>query len=877
MSSWWHRLLRRRHMEQDLEKELRFHLTEHANDLLARGESPPEARRKAQLSLGGYEQVKEGCRDARGTRWLEDLLYDLRYAVRSLRQRPGFTAVALLTLALGVGVTSVMFNVVNGILLMPLSYPESDRLVSLHEEAGKAIGEWNFAYLNFLDCQRESRTLQMAAWRYRAGVISEPGDAEYVPGREISADLFPVLEIPVSRGRAFLPNDDRPGATPVAIISDHLWRARFGANPGAIGSSVVFEDKPYTIVGIAPPGFRLSGDVDVFLPIGQNTETPLRNREMHPGLNVVARLRPGVTLAQANAELALIAAQLAKEYPKSNQGRSFAARALRDEVVGDVRPMLWLLLGAVSLVLLIACVNVASLLLARGISRERELAMRMALGAGRGRLIRQCLTESAVLALGGGVLGVMVAAFGTRPFLLLWPGGLPRTEEVHLDWRVLLFVLAASLICGLLFGLAPALRAPMTHVEQTLRAGSRTVAGGSRRLHSGFVRTEITLAVVLLFAAGTMGHTLLRISSLSPGIDVHKLLTVHVALSQEQLANPAVTRAAWRDVIARVHSVPGVEYVATCDIVPMTGDTEQVTYWTTPNQPAPDQMRMALMNIASPEYLRVMQIPLLRGRFFSDGDRLGSEPVVVIDEVFARRVFGTVDAVDRRVSFQFLGSARVIGVVGHVRHWGLDSDDQAKVRDQFYIPFSQLPDQFMPLTSGMPVAIRTSVAPLSTVESIRRAVRSATRGQAIYDVQTMENILSSSLGRQRFLVLLFGIFAVLALALACVGIYGVLAYLTTQRVPEIGVRMALGASAGLVMRLVLRQSLRMIFVGLTLGIAASLATGSLLGRLMNGVKQADPLTFSIMSLVLLSSALLASFLPARRASRIDPIAALRQE
>ena len=523
--TWWQRLWRRRQLEEQLEKELRFHLDQHTADLIARGLNADEARRQARLTFGGPEQVKEMCRDARGTRWLEDLLQDASYALRTLQKKPGFAAVALLTLALGSGATTVMFTLINGVLLKPLSYPEPERLVTLHEQTEKYGGEWSFSYFNFVDCKRESRSLSpMAAWRSGGGTVSEPGEAQYVAGRQISADLFSVLGIHLPRGRAILPREDRPGGTPVVIISDRLWQRLYGGNPEAIGRQLVFKGQAYTVVGVAPAGLRLSGDVDVFTPIGQNTEPIMHNREMHPGIRVVARLRPGVTLAQAQAELTLIGRQLAERYPKSNEGHGIVAQPLQQELVGDVRSTLWLLLGAVSLVLLIACVNIASLLLARAVSRERELAMRVALGAGRGRLVRQCLTESAVLALSGGVLGVVLAAVGIRPFLMFWPGSLPRAEEVHLDWHVLLFAVAASLLSGLLFGLAPALRAPARELEQALRAGGRTVAGSSRRLHSGFVASEIALAVVLLVAAGMLGRTLLRLSSLDAGVDIRNVL-----------------------------------------------------------------------------------------------------------------------------------------------------------------------------------------------------------------------------------------------------------------------------------------------------------------------------------------------------------------
>jgi predicted permease len=878
MPYWWQRVWRRNRMEEQLDKEIRFHLDQHTDDLVAHGHDPGEARRESRLEMGGPEQVKEDCRDARGTRWLEDLWQDFRYAVRTLRKRPGFAAVALLTLALGIGANTVMFTVIDGVLLKPLSYPESDRLVSLNEQLEKNSVEWGLSYLNFLDCQRDSRSMAMAAWRHHGGTVSEPGDAEYVPGREISAGLFSVLGIPLFRGRAFRPEEDRPGGAPAAIISYRLWQSRYGGSPGGIGARLVFDGGTYTVVGVTPPGFRLAGDADVFTPIGQNTAPTIRNREMHPGIRVIARRRPGVTTAQAQAELALFGRRLAEQYPKANAGRTIGAKALRQEIVGDVRPTLWLLLGAVGLVLLIACVNVASLLLARAVSRDRELALRVALGAGRARLARQCLTESAVLALSGCALGVSLAAIGIRPFLAFWPGGLPRADEVQLNWRVLLFSLAAALLSGLLFGLAPALRAPARELERVLRAGARAVTGSSRRLHSGFVISEIALAVVLLIAAGMLGRTLLRLSSLDPGLDTHNVLVTQVALSPDVLASPARTRAAWPDILDRVRQVPGVDSVAVADIIPMGGDSEQIGYWTTSAAPPANQVPMSLMNIVMPGYLRAMGIPLLSGRFFTDQDRIGNEPVAVIDDVMAQRAFGVRDAIGKRLWLQFIGAVQVVGVVGHVRHWGLDADDQAAVREQVYLPLAMLPDPFLRLTaSGMSLVIRTGVAPMTIVEAVRRQVRGTLRDQAIYEVRTMEQVVSGTLARQRFLLLLFGIFAGLALLLACIGIYGVLAYLTNQRVPEIGVRLALGATAADVLWMVLRQSLGMILVGAAAGLCAALAAARLLAHLVGGMQPAEPSTFAIVLAVMVSAALFASYLPARRASRVDPVSALRQE
>jgi predicted permease len=873
-------------MEVQLEKELRFHIEQHTADLVARGVDPQEARRQARITLGGPEQVKEQCRDARGTRWLEDLWQDCRYALRTLRQRRGFATVALLTLALGIGATTVMFTVVNGVLLKPLPFPEPDRLVTMNEQTKGHIdyiyGDlWAFAYPNFLDCQRESRSLTpMAAWRWNRGTVSDTGEAEYVDGVQMSSELFSVLSVSPVRGRAFSSDEDRPGAAPVALISSDLWQRRYGGSPAVIGSPLVFDGKPYTVIGIAPAGLRLSGQVaDVFTPLGQVTEAVMQNREAHPGLNVFARLRPGATLAESQAELALIGRRLAAQYPKSNAGRGFVAEPLRPDV-GDLRSTLWLLLGAVSLVLLIACVNVASLLLARAVSRERELAMRVALGAGRGRLVRQCLTESAVLGLSGGVLGVLLAAIGIRPFVAFWPGSLPRAEEVQLDWHVLLFAVAASLLSGLLFGLAPALRAPAQSLEQALRAGGRTLAGNSQRLHSSFVISEIALAVVLLVAAGMLGRTLLRLSSLDPGVNVQNVLTSRMALSPATLANPGKIRTAWQDVLDHARRVPGVESIAMVDTVPMRAGNNPLGYSTTPALGPDDKQPHALANSVTPDYLKVMGIRLLQGRFFNDYDRMGSEPVVVIDDVLAQHAFGKQEAVGQRLWIADMGPGafRVVGVVGHVRYWGLAADDQAQTRAQLYYPFAQVPEPLLRRWSElMSIAVRTRIEPLNMVGTLRRELRGVTGDQVLYETHTLEQLAGDSLARQRFLLLLFGIFAGLALLLACIGIYGVLAYLTNQRVPEIGVRVALGASAGDVMWLVLRHSLGMIFVGVGVGTFAALAAGRVLEHLVEGMQPTGPSSFGLMIPIFVLAALFASFLPARRASRIDPVTALRQE
>jgi predicted permease len=881
--NWWHRFLRREKMEAQLEKEMRFHLDQHTAELTARGIDPGEARRRARMALGGPEQVKEECRNARGTRWVEDFWQDSRYAMRMLRQHLGFAAVAILTLALGVGASTVMFTVVNGVLLRPLPYPEPDKLVAVNGHTdtwnAKLFGEQNVAYPDFLDFQRESHSLTLAGILFNGGTASGAGEPEYVNFNEISSEVFSLLRVALTEGRPFSAEEDKPGAAPVMILGYSFWQRHFGGKAGVLGSSLVLDGKSYTIVGIAPAGFRLyDSEPDACTPLGQDTAKYLRNRAAHP-VHVLARLRPGRTLAEAQAELSLMGSRLAVQYKDSNRDRSFVVEPLRPDV-GDVRSTLWLLLGAVGLVLLIACTNVASLLLARAVSRERELAMRVALGAGRGRLVRQCLTESAVLGLSGGVLGVGLAALGFQPFVAFWPGALPRAEEVQLDWRVLLFALTVSLVGGLLFGLAPALRAPARELEQILRAGGRSVVGSSRRLHSSFVVSELTLAVVLLVSAGMLGRTLLRLSSLDPGMNIRNVLVARMALSPGVLADTGRIRAAWQDVLERARRVPGVASVAIVDTFPMREGFNAMGYWPTADVPPQNKQPQALATSVSPEYLNVMEIPLRQGRLFNEQDRMGSELVVVIDEVLAQQAFGGESAIGRRLWTPDMGYGPfvVVGVVGHVRHWGLARDDQAQVRAQFYYPFEQLPDRLLRRWSElMSIVVRTNVAPLSAVESLKRELRGVTGDQVLYEVHTVEQLASDSLARQRFLLLLFGIFAALALVLACIGIYGVLAYLTGQRVPEIGIRIALGASPGGVMWMVLRESLGMILVGVALGTMGALAAGRVLQQLVEGMQSMEISSFATMIPVLVFAALLASFLPACHASRVDPVIALRQE
>jgi predicted permease len=811
---------------------------------------------------------------------MSGFLQDLRVACRGLLQKPSFALLTILTLALGSGATTVIFTVINGVLLKPLAYPQSDRLLTLHVQTDKHGERWGFSYPDFLDDQRECRSCEgVAAWTYSGGTVSAPGPVEYVDGRQISPELFSVLRVALVRGRSFLAAENQVGSAPVAIISTRLWQHRYGADPRAVGMPLTYDGKAYTVVGIAPPGFQLDGDAEVLTPLGQANEPRMHIRAAH-FLHVVARLRDGATLSQTQTELAIVSQRLGKQYPDSNGGITQVPRPLKSELVQDVKPTLWLLLSAVGVVLLIGCVNVASLLLTRVVSRQHEFALRLALGAPKARVVRQCLTESGVLGLLGGGVGLLLASVGTHPFVRFWPDRMPRADEIYLDWRVLMFATTVSIATGLLFGLIPAWSANRTDIEETLRSRSRTMATSARRPLSGFVIFQIALALVLLSTAGMLGRTLLRLSSLNPGIDIHNVLTARVAFSPSVLANPGKVRASWQQLRDNMQRVPGVESVALTDIVPMRVGENVLGYWATLTPPPPNQEREALASGVMPEYLKVMRLPLLRGRFIEESDRLGTAQVLVIDENMARHAFGDADPVGRQLTIPSLGEkpVQVVGVVGHVRHWGLADDDLSTVQDQCYYPLAQVPDRLVRFfASVMSLVVRTNVPPANTVTALQHQVQSIAGDQTLYEVRTMEQLASASLSRQRFLLLLFGIFAGTALLLACIGIYGVIAYLMSQRVPEIGVRLALGATAADIVRLVLRESLGMIGAGAALGLLSSVIAGRALQRLVPGVQGQQGSIFAVVLPVIVAVALVASYIPTRRAAKVDPVVALRYE
>jgi predicted permease len=874
-------IFRKHTFEQALDDELRSSVEILTQEKMKDGLSQSAARRQALMELGGVEQVKEEVRAVRAGRFLEDFVRDVCFAFRALAKSPGFAAVAVLTLALGIGANTAIFSVVNGVLLNPLPYAQPDRLVALYSRTAQ-FQRSEISYPNFLDWVRDNHSFStLAAYRPYDFDLTGQGAPERVPAEMISANFFPVLGVKPVAGRTFLPNEDQEGARPVVLISGGLWKRKFGSSPDAVGKALTLNGVDYTIVGVIPAGFYYIGGnfhySDVYVPIGQSDDPTFRDRRESMGMDVVGRLRPAITLEQAKADMDALARQLGEEYPDADKGTGITLVPLKQTVVGSIQPYLLVLLAAVGFVLLIGCVNVANLLLARSTGRAREFAIRTALGAGRSRVIRQLLTESLMLALAGGGLGLSVASWGLHGALNLLPAALPRAQDVHLDLHVLLFALGGSMFAGILFGLAPAVKASETDIQETLNEGGRGLSHARHRAQSVFVVAEMALTLILLAGAGLMIRSLVSLWGVDPGFDPHNVLSFHISFPMEA-ENPDAIRATLRGIHDQLAAIPGVQAVALAAGSRPMRNYSDVPFWLA-GQPKPStqaNMKQAVFYLVQPDYLKVMRTPLDRGRFLTSADSEHSPLVTVIDDRFAQLYFHGQDPIGKRINFDILNmQAEIVGIVGHVKQEGLDSESTSSVRAQCYLALPQLPDKLISTFRGDTAILLRTTSPLAQAGSIRQAIQRINSRAVMYDSETMDSIISSSLAARRFSMVLLGIFAGLALIMSCVGIYGVISYLASQCTHEIGIRMALGAQKKDVLRLVVSQGLKLTTVGVAIGIIGALDLTRFLSSLLYGVTPTDPLTFVTVSLILTGVALLACYIPARRATKVDPMVALR--
>jgi predicted permease len=811
---------------------------------------------------------------------------DVRYALRILAKAPGFTTIAVLTLALGIGANTALFSIVDGVLLNPLPYAQPDSLVALYSHT-TTFTRSSISYPNFLDWARDNRSFSgLAAFRTDSFNMTGVGEPERLKAEMVSANFFSLLGVKPVVGRSFLAEEDQVGAAPVVLISDGIWQRKFAGSSSALGKALTLNGTAYTIVGVIPGDFHYqSGNFhlnnDVFVPIGQWDAPLFRDRRTSMGMDAVGRLAPGVTLAEAQANMDSIAHNLAVAFPDSDKGSGVTMLPLREDVVGNIRPFLLVLLAAVGFVLLIACANVANLLLVRSTGRAREFAIRAALGASQNRVVRQLLTESVLLSLAGGALGLILAAWGTRAAIGVLPNALPRSNEIHLDVTVLLFTLAVSILVGIIFGLVPALKTANPDLHEPLKEGGRGGSGARHRTQNTFVVIEMALALVLLVGAGLMIRSLAALWGVSPGFNSHDAMNMNLASPTPIGATPDEIRAAMLQLHDRFAAVPGVQSIAlSIGSTPMEGDSD-VGFWLE-GQPKPTSdadMKNALFYSVQPDYLKAMGIPLIRGRFLTSADNQHSPPVMVIDEEFAHLAFGNDDPIGKRVNVEIIGTMpEIVGVVGHVKQWGLDENAHSPILAQFYFPISQIPDQFTPLISrGVAAVVRTDGSPLAAVGGLRHALEQFDSQMVIFGQQPLDEVISDSLASRRFSVILLGVFAGLALVLSAIGIYGVISYIVGQRTREIGIRLALGAYPADVMRLILGQGTKLALLGVVIGIAAAFALTRLMSKMIFGVSAHDPITFIGVGTVLVVVALAACYIPARRAMRTDPIVALRYE
>jgi predicted permease len=812
---------------------------------------------------------------------------NLRYAARSLRYTPGFTIAAVITLALGIGASTAVFSVVDGVLLHPVPFSDPDRLVALYGTYRPRFEKSSFSYPDFLDWQQQNRSFQaIAAWRTDLFTLTGRGQPEQLMGTMISAELLSILRVEPTRGRGFRREEDTLGAEPVVVIGEGFWKRRFASDPTIVGQDLTLNGRRYGVIGVMPSSVRLvnaNGTFfnDVFVPIGQYDEATFRARGSQINTFGLGRLNPGVTPAQAQAEMDSIARNLEAAYPRENKGWGISVITLAEDIGGDRRTALFTLLGAVAFVLLIVCANVANLTLVRVSRRAHDLAVRMSLGANRRHVITQLLTESVLLSAVGAAGGVILAAWGTQAVLGVLPAALPAMSDIGLNWRVLTFALSLSLVTTVLVGVAPAFRAVDRDLKATLdhRGRGTTLSYKSQRV---VVIAQVALTLVLLVGAGLMLRSLQRLWSVNPGFEPQNLLTFYTSLSADRSATPERVRAALRELEDRVSSVPGVESTSiVTSSLPLAGHSTTTAFFRD-GQPRPaaiSELPLAVFQAVGVPHFRTMEIPFVRGRSFTASDDMRAPRVVIIDDQLARSVFGDSNPIGQRLrSGLFREGAEVVGVVGHVKHWGLDTDANATVRLQMYVPHAQLPDLFAQAASNIfAVVVRSTTPPARLLPAIKTAISGFDSTQAIHTERLYADVIGTTLAPRRFSLAVLGVFAAVALLLSMVGIYGVLSYLVSQRTREIGVRVALGAGRLDVLSLILSEGGRVAIMGIGVGVALSLGMTRFIQGSLFDVSATDPLTLTAVAVLLLGVMLAACYVPASRAVRIDPAVALRAE
>jgi predicted permease len=886
---WWNvaamrlrSLFRRPQIESELDREVRFHLERQVEENLASGMTPDAARAAALRRFGGVVQVEEECRDTRRLGLLETISADVRYAARTMRKTPGFTAVMILTLGLSIGANSAIFSVIEGVLLRPLPYPRADRIVRIFFR-NPTYPKFALNPFDMRDFRQRNRSFEslaaIARWEVQLSGVGEPVRLQAF---RATAGYFRVLGFAPASGREFDERDELPGNGRVVILSDRMWRTKFASDPNTVGRHITLDLIPYTVIGVMPPGVQHPGNVYHALADGDTVdlwapftfEGNANNRGSHY-LEGIARLKAGVTPPQANADLSAILEGLARENT-GDKGWTVYLVPLYHEMVGRSQQLLLVLLGAVGLVLLIACVNAANLLLARATARRREMAVRGALGASRFRLVRQMLTESVLIALAGAAFGCLLAAGGVRALVALLPAGFPRASEIRLDGLVLAFTLAIAVVTGLTFGLVPALAASLIDLQKGLNAGGRSGTGGrgQSRLRSFLVVGETAIACVLLIGAGLMLHSFVNLLHSDAGFRAERVLTAGLTLPGEQYKDKKTTRQFYEALVTNLASAPGVQAAGIATDLPWTGYDENIGGFLVEGRP-PDfgSRTTGRYHVASRDFFQTMGIPLVEGRFFTDHDDENAPSVLIVNRTMAQMYWPGESAVGKRISFDDHPKEkdwfRIVGVVGDVK----DEPNQSAAHPAFWWPVSQLP---WPVRQ-MSVAVRTGSDPPAAVAQVRQAVHGLNPSLAVAQVRWMSEIADGGVARERFALFLVGLFAVLALALAAIGVYGVTSYSVSQRMPEFGMRMALGARPGDLMRMILRQGVALAVAGSAAGLLCAVVLSRLLANLLYGVGGADPLTYAAVALLAPASAAAACYLPARRATGADPMRSLRAE